>query len=342
MKNLKLSTLFLFLILSFSFISCDNEPLDPALVAQLTTPGTGGGSGGNGGGGSGPEVQTGEFKASIAGLDFVSNSSVGTLTTVNGVNVLSITGIKTTGEYIAIQIKNPAIGSYVINSVTGNQVISYRENATTTDIYTATNYTTGLPTGVLIINSLNFTTKKISGTFSFDGYLLNNPALTKQITNGIFTDVSFVDSTVSNPPVNPTIAGTYLLTAFNTSVPTDLNGDGTSSINQMTETTCFNNSLFTLNANGTFTANAKGIDIDLTVTPNVITCSTDTDISGTWILTGNILKTTYIESGITNVDEFTVIGNTLSITANNGEVVGTANGNPVFLTADITVIFTKQ
>lgn len=338
MKNLKFSTLFLFLILSFSFISCDNEPLDPALVAQLTTPGTGN---------PGPiipgeEVQTGEFKASIAGQDFISDSSVGNYVTVNGGNVLTISGIKTTGEYIAIQIKNPAIGSYVINSVTGNQVISYRQNATTTDIYSATNYTTGQPTGVLIINSLNFTTRKISGTFSFDGYLLNNPALTKQITNGVFTDVSFVDNTVTNPPVTTSIVGTYLLTAFNTSIPTDLNGDGASSINQINETTCFNNSLLTLNANGTFTANSKGIDIDLTVTPNIITCSTDPDISGTWVLTGNILKTTYIESGVTNVDEFTVIGNTLSITANNGEIVGTANGSPVFLTADITIIFTKQ
>ncbi|WP_395052058.1 lipocalin family protein [Flavobacterium sp.] len=343
MKNLNLATLFLFLILSFSFISCDNEPLDPALVTQLTTPGTGGGSGGNGGGGgTGPEVQTGQFTATVAGQNFISDSSVGNYITVNGTNVLTISGIKTTGEYIAIQIKNPAIGSYVINSLTGNQVISYRQNATTTDIYSATNYTTGQPTGVLIINSLNFTTKKISGTFSFDGYLLNNPALTKQITNGIFTDVSFIDSTVTNPPVNPTIAGTYLLTAFNTSVPTDLNGDGTSSINQMNETTCLNNSLLTLNSNNTFTANGASIDIDLTITPNTITCENDPAFTGTWSLAGNLLTVTYVESGITYTDVFTSSGNTLVITEQNGQVVGTANGSPVFLTADISAVYTKQ
>jgi Family of unknown function (DUF6252)/Lipocalin-like domain len=339
MKNLKLSTLFLFLILSFSFISCDNEPLDPTLVTQLTTPtpvnpGTGGG--GTGGG----AVQTGQFTATVAGQSFVSDSSVGNYVTVNGGNVLTISGIKTTGEYIAIQIKNPAIGSYVINSVTGNQVISYRQNATTTDIYSATNYTTGQPTGVLIINSLNFTTKKISGTFSFDGYLLNNPALTKQITNGIFTDVSFIDSTVTNPPVNTTIAGTYLLTAFNTSVPTDLNGDSVTSTNQLNETSCLNNSLLTLSSNNTFTANSKGIEID--VATNATICFVDPDTIGTWVLVGNQLTLTYIEAGITYNDVFTVSGTTLSYTIQSGEAVGTVNGSPAYLTCDITLFYTKQ
>jgi hypothetical protein len=138
------------------------------------------------------------------------------------------------------------------------------------------------------------------------------------------------------------IAGSYILTAFNTSVPTDLNGDGTASTNQMAETTCLNNSLFVINSNNTFTADAKGIDIDLTTTPNVLTCFTDPDISGTWTLVGNILKTTYVEGGITYNDEFTVIGNTLVLTVNDGEVVGTAGGAPVFLTSDITIIYSKQ
>lgn len=143
--------------------------------------------------------------------------------------------------------------------------------------------------------------------------------------------------------VTPTnIAGSYILTAFNTSVPTDLNGDGTASTNQVTETTCLNNSLFVINSNNTFTADAKGIDIDLTTTPNVLTCFTDPDITGTWTLVGNILKTTYVEGGITYNDEFTVIGNTLVLTVNDGEVVGTAAGAPVFLTSDITIIYSKQ
>lgn len=141
---------------------------------------------------------------------------------------------------------------------------------------------------------------------------------------------------------NTSIAGTYLLTAFNTSVPTDLNGDGTASINQMSETSCFNNSTFILNSNNTFTAAGGGIDIDLSVTPNVLTCFTDPSTNGTWTLNGNQLTTSYMEGGVSYTDIFTVVGNTLIITEQNGEVVGMANGNPVFLTSDITAIYSKQ
>ncbi len=138
------------------------------------------------------------------------------------------------------------------------------------------------------------------------------------------------------------IVGTYILTAFNTSVPTDLNGDGANSTNQMNETTCFNNSLFTLNSDNTFIANSKGIDIDITTTPNTLTCYTDPDTTGTWTLTGNILKTTYVEGGVTYNDQFTVVGNTLVYTESSGQIVGTASGNPVYLTSDIALVYSKQ
>lgn len=143
-----------------------------------------------------------------------------------------------------------------------------------------------------------------------------------------------------------TVAGTYILTAFNTSVPTDLNGDGTSSTNQMAETSCLNNSLFILNTNNTFTANSKGTDIDLTTTPSTITCSSDPDIIGTWTLVGNIVKTTYVESGVTYNDEFMVVGNTLQATIQAADVIATATVGgvitPVTVTSDITIIYTKQ
>lgn len=138
------------------------------------------------------------------------------------------------------------------------------------------------------------------------------------------------------------VVGTYLLTAFNTSIPTDLNGDGTASTNQMSETSCFNNSLFVLNSNNTFTATGGGIDIDLSVTPNVLTCFNDPPTNGTWSLSGNQLTASYVEAGITYSDVFTVVGNTLIITESNGEVIGMSGGNPVFLTADITAIYSKQ
>lgn len=143
-------------------------------------------------------------------------------------------------------------------------------------------------------------------------------------------------------PTNTTISGTYLLTAFNSSVATDLNGDGVSSINQMNETSCFNGSSITLNANNTFTATGNGVEIDLSTTPNTIVCTSEPATTGTWSLSGNQLSTTYVEGGITYTDVVTVVGNTLVYSASNGEVVGIANGVPVYLTANLTVIYSKQ
>lgn len=137
------------------------------------------------------------------------------------------------------------------------------------------------------------------------------------------------------------VVGTYLLTAFNTSVPTDLNNDQNASTNQMSETTCFNASLLVLNTNRTFTSNNKGIDIDLTVTPNTITCFTDPNTTGTYTVNNNVLTTTYTENGVVYNDVFTISGNTLTSFLNNGTIVGLTAGNPVYLTSNITIIYTK-
>jgi hypothetical protein len=139
---------------------------------------------------------------------------------------------------------------------------------------------------------------------------------------------------------NPTgITGVYRLTAFNTSVPTDLNGDGTSVTNQMNEVPCFNNMLLTVNANNTYVANQRGVDIDLT--GNSYECYTDPDDVGTWVLNGNQITFT---SSDTSVDPytFTVSGNTLSATIPNGTVLDSTAGTIVEVTCDITFIYTKQ
>ncbi len=138
------------------------------------------------------------------------------------------------------------------------------------------------------------------------------------------------------------IVGTYKMTAFNTSVPTDLNNDGISSTNQMNETICFDNTLLVLNSNNTFTANTKGVDINTTTIPNTMTCLFEPDTVGTYTVTGNVLTTTYIENGVTYHDTVTISGNTIVSTTNNGSIVGLSGGNPVYLTATITIIYTKQ
>ena len=131
-------------------------------------------------------------------------------------------------------------------------------------------------------------------------------------------------------------AGTYKLTAFNTTPPTDLNGDGTNSTNQMNEVNCFNNTLLILNANNTYVANSRGVDISIT---GAYECYTDPDDVGTWALSGNQLTLT---SSDTSTNLFIVSGNTLSSTFPNGTVLNNVGGVVVELTAEITFIYTKQ
>lgn len=135
------------------------------------------------------------------------------------------------------------------------------------------------------------------------------------------------------------ITGRYRLTAFNTDVRTDLNNDGTTSTNQMSETTCYNNMFLTLNENNTFSADSRGVDISAT---DALECFTDPIITGTWVRSGSQLILTYTESGETFTDTYTILGDTLTIREDLGTIVGIPVDVPVFLTSGITIVYTKQ
>ncbi|WP_445715960.1 lipocalin family protein [Flavobacterium sp.] len=173
----------------------------------------------------------------------------------------------------------------------------------------------------------------------------------KSIVALFVLSLAFTTVSCDNEPVDPAleiggggsfITGTYFMTAFNSSIPTDLNGDGISSTNQMNETNCFNGSYITLNANNTFVANSKGLDINSNGSTSTIECFDDGDFSGTWFISGNILSITYMDQGVEYTDEAVLIGNTIVSTFQNGEVVGTTStGEPVYLTSNLQIIFTK-
>ena len=139
------------------------------------------------------------------------------------------------------------------------------------------------------------------------------------------------------------IVGIYAMTAFNTSVPTDLNNDGTASTNQMSETPCFNGNTLAIFANNTFTATSKGLDINMTETTSTIECYTYPDITGTWAIVGNVLTLTYTDGGFPYTEAFVFSGNnTLTYTEEQGEVVGMTSANePVYLTSKIDIVYKK-
>jgi hypothetical protein len=141
-------------------------------------------------------------------------------------------------------------------------------------------------------------------------------------------------------------AGKYKLTAFNTSVPTDLNTDGKKSTNQLDETNCLNDSYLTVNSDNTFKANSKGVEIEYDANDNAsMTCSVDPDITGTWSFKDNSVTFTYKEVGTVDPksDVFKLEQNKLSLKIKGGTIVGiSSDGVPIELISDIELIYTKQ
>jgi hypothetical protein len=137
--------------------------------------------------------------------------------------------------------------------------------------------------------------------------------------------------------------GTYLLTAFNTSIPTDLNNDGVASANQMTETTCFTGSKIILNSDNTFTFTFNEIDIAFNGTNDVLNCAINPEITGTWTLNDNALALTALFEGVNQTLNATIGDNKIVWSENNVEIVATTTSNmPIHLFANVEKVYTKQ
>lgn len=320
------------LISIISLVSCETEPLDPNI--DLTDFQDNNNPNNN---------ATGSFTATVDDFSFVSSQTTGNYTNSTLGNELNLLGITTDGKMISLQMINPSVGTFqATTDSNGLLLFQYSDAALGSNgFFSSLNSSNNTSTGTITITEFNTTTNKISATFSFTAYGMLDSSVTKAVTQGVINNVSFDNQVTVNPGND--ITGTYLMTAFNTTVPTDLNGDGTSSTNQMEETTCFNNNTIIIYANNTFTATAKGVDIVFDGANEVIECFTDPDFSGTWSQNGNNITFTYVDGGESYSDTYVLNGNTISLTYNDGEVVGTTdNGEPVYLTSDLTFIYTKQ
>lgn len=328
MKQIKFLSALFILFSAVTFTSCDNEPIDPFLNLDDF-----------GGGG----VPTGgAFTAKVDGVDFNANELIEADYTSTAFGTqLNIIGATSNGKIMNIQILNPTVGTRTASDNI-ETLLTFSYFASVNDQYSSINVSTGDYNGTITITEFNVSTNKVSGTFSFIGYGTTSSTAQVEVTTGVFNNITFQNDVTTTPPAG--IVGSYLLTAFNTSVPTDLNGDGTSSTNQLNETTCLNNSFLTINANNTFSTDSKGLEIIVGSGGGVdeVACFEDALITGTWSLTGNQITFTYTDEGEVYNDTFTVNGNTLTFTIEDGDIVGYAGGAPAYLTSDITFIFTKQ
>lgn len=153
----------------------------------------------------------------------------------------------------------------------------------------------------------------------------------------MFSCSSDDDNNTSDP------VGLYTISAFTITEPQDLNGDGVSSSNILTETHCFDGGFIQLNADHTFTASSDGMEITMT-TGGVeeVSCYDDGNFPGTWTVSGNLVTLTYMDEGTQYSDSFTISNNSITISVQDGEVVGMSGGNPVYVTTDISMVYTKQ
>jgi len=102
-------------------------------------------------------------------------------------NKFVITGTSATGKSLAITINGQTEGTYAVNLLSINKAV-YKEtvNTSTEDAFIAVS-------GEIVLTEVNTSDKKISGTFNFS-VVRANPATTISITEGVFTNLKYTDT----------------------------------------------------------------------------------------------------------------------------------------------------
>lgn len=142
---------------------------------------------------------------------------------------------------------------------------------------------------------------------------------------------------------NDNMAGTYRLSSWNMPVAVDFDNNGTSSTNMMNESNCYNNSVMTVNNDGTYTMTYNSVGIN----GNTSSCQSQTT-TGTWTRNGNTFTTSSGSgSAMTNTDySFSSAGNNQTITrymtGAQYPSINSTTGDPMYSTGNVKMVFTRQ
>ncbi len=185
MKKVYLLKRIFLLLLIFQFLSCENEPLTGEFIIEEENP-----------------PGEGQFKAQIAGQEFIAASATAVMTTENE---LVITGSKPGGEDIVLAVSNAAIGSFNLSTGANNDNAgAYFDGSINMLPYLSAQSLGG--SGQLQITALDTDAKTVSGTFSFVGFRIKvdangdpvldgdgNPVLeSKEISRGAFNLIPYI------------------------------------------------------------------------------------------------------------------------------------------------------
>lgn len=181
MKKIKFLASFVLLLTAFTFTSCDNEPVDPALSVGGENPGTNP---------TGPSV----FKADFNGQTYTTST---VMAEVNDEGI-SIVATRANGDMFAFVIDATAPGTYPASQ----HLLSYTPAGSEFGYWSIDVNGGNTNTGSITISSINTTNNTISGTFNFTGYWTDTadedaPAPIT-FTNGSFTNIAF-QGEIENP-----------------------------------------------------------------------------------------------------------------------------------------------
>ncbi len=175
----------LLLFVAFQFFSCENEPLTGEFIQNEEN-----------------DADVGQFKAKVAGQEYIASSASATLTTDNE---MVITGIKPGGENITLSIKDAAVGSFNLSTGANNENGgAYFDGSINVLPYVSAAALGG--SGLLNITEIDADAQTVTGTFSFMGVRIKvdgdgNPILDGngdpvlediEITNGAFNAIAYV------------------------------------------------------------------------------------------------------------------------------------------------------
>ena len=169
MKNIKFLAGIVLFLTAFTFTSCDNEPIDPAIDLDNF-----------GGGNAGPAM----FKADFSGNTWVASTAQALV----GGNYITISGIKPNGEGFGLLVEANSTGTYPANT----NILAFTPAGSEYG-YWSTNFDNPEEnTGSITITNIDLANNTISGTFSFKGYWSDTTTtsiLPVEFTNGVETDI---------------------------------------------------------------------------------------------------------------------------------------------------------
>jgi hypothetical protein len=204
MKNIKfLSAIFLILSV-FTFTSCENEPIDPAIDLDDF-----------GGNNNGPAV----FQADFSGATWNATS----MQAIISGNFITIGGVKANGEGFGFLVEANGTGTYPANT----NLLAYTP-ADSEYGYWSTNFDNpNENTGSITITNINTTNNTISGTFNFKGYWSDTTVtsiLPVQFTNGVFQNIPYITQDQTGDTFFAKVNGTEFVDVDLLAVTIDING----------------------------------------------------------------------------------------------------------------------